>query len=99
MGTNSAFTCLTHIAIYPQHSSLESINRTNLAVVAPPLSFDGGVSLTNSNGSRVELRRTETMLSCATNVPWRRRWHTPVTNLIDPKKQALIHNGNRLLSQ
>ena len=46
------------------NSSLEVINRTNLAVLTTPLSFDGGVSLTNSNGTRVEL---ETYVFLGTN--------------------------------
>ena len=38
------------------NSSLEVINRTNHAVLSTPLSFDGGISLTNSNHTRVELQ-------------------------------------------
>jgi len=38
------------------NASLDVINRTNLAVLCTPLSFEGGVSLANSNNTRVELQ-------------------------------------------
>jgi hypothetical protein len=46
------------------NSSLDVINRTNLAVLSTPLSFEGGISLTNSNHTRVEL---ETYVFFGTN--------------------------------
>jgi len=69
------------------NASLEVINRTNQTVLSTPLSFDGGISLTNSNHTRVEV---ETYVFFGTN--------TVASGLLSATERLTYGTSNQLTS-